>query len=709
MSYKFQKGDAKLGGAVDAQALSGSLAASSLSSLDTDDLSEGSTNLYYADSLARAAVSVTDAGGDGSMAYDSGTGVFTYTGPSASEVRAHLTAGDGLDVASGEFSLDLKSDGGLDIQSTELSIADLGVTNAMLSGGIASGKLAELNAFDTDALSEGSSNQYFTSERARKSVSVVDAGGDGSLTYVSGTGVFTYTGPSAAEVRAHLTAGAGLDVADGEFSLDLKSGGGLDIQSTELSIADLGVTNAMLAADAVDGNKLADDSVDSEHIVDGAVDNVHLANSTISGIALGGTLGALSTGNGLSMTSFDGSAAVSDLTIDLDGATLSVGVSGLKVADGGVDTTQLAADAVEGSKIADDAVDSEHIAAGAIDFEHFAANSVSGSALANNGVGSAKIAELDNFDTDDLSEGSSNLYYTDARARAAVSVTDAGGDGSMAYNSSTGVLTYTGPSASEVRAHFSAGSAIGISSGEVAFTGSTDDVSEGSNLYFTDARARAAISGQDGLGYNSSTGVMSFTGSTDDVSEGSNLYYTDARARAAVSVTDAGGDGSMAYDNSTGVLTYTGPSASEVRAHFSAGDAIAISSGEISVDSSIAGHGLNVSSGVLSAQHSVKSIGITNATASYGMNFQSGGTISSTVSVRLPAIVSGTVGVAGDLGKVVMVKAAELSGSGKVTVACAGSSTIDGPTDTSLDIESSAGAVTLMVVSQDGNGIWAII
>ena len=28
-------------------------------------------------------------------------------------------------------------------------------------------------------------------------------------------------------------------------------------------------------------------------------------------------------------------------------------------------------------------------------------------------------------------------------------------------------------------------------------------------------------------------------------------------ARTAISVTDAGGDGSLAYDNSTGVLTYT--------------------------------------------------------------------------------------------------------------------------------------------------------
>ena len=59
--------------------------------------------------------------------------------------------------------------------------------------------------------------------------------------------------------------------------------------------------------------------------------------------------------------------------------------------------------------------------------------------------------------TDSLSEGSTNLYYTDTRVRNAVSGVDAGGDGSFSYNSSTGAFTYTGPSPTEVRAHFSAG------------------------------------------------------------------------------------------------------------------------------------------------------------------------------------------------------------------------------------------------------------
>ena len=57
---------------------------------------------------------------------------------------------------------------------------------------------------------------------------------------------------------------------------------------------------------------------------------------------------------------------------------------------------------------------------------------------------------------------------------------------------------------------------------------------------------------------------------TDQLGEGSNLYFTQSRARASISGTDGGGDGSFSYDNATGIITYTGPSASETRAHFSA-------------------------------------------------------------------------------------------------------------------------------------------
>ena len=103
-----------------------------------------------------------------------------------------------------------------------------------------------------------------------------------------------------------------------------------------------------------------------------------------------------------------------------------------------------------------------------------------------------------NVDADTL-DGQNGTYYLDynnftntptiptlgtdfvdsTEARELISVTDAGGDGSLAYNNATGVLTYTGPSASEVRAHFTAGTGVTIASGEIAIgqaVGTTDSV-----------------------------------------------------------------------------------------------------------------------------------------------------------------------------------------------------------------------------------------
>jgi hypothetical protein len=89
-----------------------------------------------------------------------------------------------------------------------------------------------------------------------------------------------------------------------------------------------------------------------------------------------------------------------------------------------------------------------------------------GKPLATEAYVTSQIQTKDN--SDEITEGSTNLYFTNARARGAVSVTDSGGDGSLSYNSSTGVLTFTGPSASDVRAHFSAGTGITITNGAVA-------------------------------------------------------------------------------------------------------------------------------------------------------------------------------------------------------------------------------------------------
>ena len=58
--------------------------------------------------------------------------------------------------------------------------------------------------------------------------------------------------------------------------------------------------------------------------------------------------------------------------------------------------------------------------------------------------------------------------------------------------------------------------------------------------------------------------------------------------RGVIGVTDNGGDGSLEYDPTTGIFTYTGPSAAEVRDHFSNGTGVTITDGQISIGQSVA-------------------------------------------------------------------------------------------------------------------------
>jgi hypothetical protein len=192
------------------------------------------------------------------------------------------------------------------------------------------------------------------------------------------------------------------------------------------------------------------------------------------------------------------------------------------------------------------------------------------------------VSDISNHDTDALAEGTTNLYHTDSRSRSAISVTDSGGDGSLAYNNTSGVITYTGPSATETRAHFSGGTGVSITNGVVAIGQS---VGTSDNVTFNQVTSNLI-----GNVTGNITGTVSDISNhdTDALAEGTtNLYHTDSRSRSAISVTDSGGDGSLAYNNTSGVITYTGPSATETRAHFSGGTGVSITNGVVAIGQSV--------------------------------------------------------------------------------------------------------------------------
>jgi hypothetical protein len=87
------------------------------------------------------------------------------------------------------------------------------------------------------------------------------------------------------------------------------------------------------------------------------------------------------------------------------------------------------------------------------------------------------VSDISNHDTDDVSEGSTNLYHTTARARGSIS---AGGD--LSYNSSTGVVSFTERTDSEVQGLITAGTGVSVSSGQVSIG---QAVSTSSNVEFT--------------------------------------------------------------------------------------------------------------------------------------------------------------------------------------------------------------------------------
>ena len=91
-----------------------------------------------------------------------------------------------------------------------------------------------------------------------------------------------------------------------------------------------------------------------------------------------------------------------------------------------------------------------------------------------------QVSDISNHNTDALTEGSTNKYFSESLSRDAISVTDNGGDGSLSYDSSTGQISYTGPSATDTRSHFSGGTGVSLdSSGEISIgqqVGIDDDV-----------------------------------------------------------------------------------------------------------------------------------------------------------------------------------------------------------------------------------------
>jgi len=333
----------------------------------TADLTEN-TNLYYTNARSRAAVSVTDSGGDGSLAYNNSTGVITYVGPSAAEARAHLSvaSGSGLTYNSGtgEFGTSAIPNGQLANSAVTIgsSAVSLGATLGTIAGltSLASGTLISGVADAANAITLASGNITFEGSTADANETILTAadasGGDKTLTLPNETGTILSTassiansnlansavtvGSTAVSLGATVTTFAGLSSltsttlvgttlisgsADAANAITIASGNivfegsGADANETTLTVTnptadrtitfpDAAGTVVLLGSLSVAAGSGLSYNSGTGQFTTSSIPNAQLANSTV-------TVGSTAVALGASATTFTGLASITSTAV----------------------------------------------------------------------------------------------------------------------------------------------------------------------------------------------------------------------------------------------------------------------------------------------------------------------------------------------------------------------------------------------------------
>ena len=167
--------------------------------------------------------------------------------------------------------------------------------------------------------------------------------------------------------------------------------------------------------------------------------------------------------------------------------------------------------------------------------------------------------------TADLTENT-NLYYTNARARGSVSVTDSGGLGSLAYNNSSGVITYTGPSNSDITGLISVASGSGLtySSGEINTNAIPNSKLANSTLTVGSTSIALGATASTIAGLTSLTATTLYSGVADAANSISiasgNIVFEGSSAdgnETTLTATNATGNRTLTLPDETGTILTT--------------------------------------------------------------------------------------------------------------------------------------------------------
>jgi hypothetical protein len=522
----------------------------------------------------------------GDLSYNVSTGVFSFTND-AGDIES-VTAGNGLvgGGTSGAVSLDIGAGTGILVNADNVAVNSSYITGLF---------------------------------------SATDAGGDGSFSYSNG--VFTYTGPSQAEANArmdaYLVGGGGLTYTNGTFAVG--AGTGITVNADDVAVNATYIKSLFSATDSGgDGSFSYSDGVFTYTGPSQNEANTRIDARLSGGTGVSYTSGVIAIGQAVETTSnvtFNRITASGNVVVEgnlvVNGTTTTISAQELAIEDsliylnanstitnpdlgfvgnyndGTYAHTGLFRDATDGRwkffqgyvPEPEQTIDTSN---NTFQFANVQANVFYGSFVGNI---TGNVSTLGNFTTTDLAEGT-NLYFTAARARGNISVTDAGGDGSLSYDSGTGVITYTGPSQAEansrIDARLSGTNGISYSSGVISLANTTAGagltyssgvlaVGAGTGITVNADDIALSASGVAAGTYGNATAVSQVVVDTyGRVTSASNISITPAvsaltglgagvatflatpsSANLAGAVTDETGSGALVFANSPSLTTPT--------------------------------------------------------------------------------------------------------------------------------------------------------
>jgi hypothetical protein len=308
--------------------------------------------------------------------------------------------------------------------------------------GDVTGTVSDISNHDTDSLSEGTTNQYFTDQRALDATNAAyDAAGSAATAESNAN---TYTDGEITTLDTSLKAYADTAEADAITAANSYTDGEIGtLDSAAQGYADTAESNANTYTDSLIGDGTVDGTggnTITDRIASAVADLVDSAPATLD------TLNELAAALG------DNPDVITNLTTEI----------GTKVSKSG--DTMTGALTLSGAPTVD-----LHAAT-----KKYVDDAQAAAELYADGIETTINGTIDALTTDDVAEGT-NEYYTTAKAQ-----TDAA---SLLTGASLTNITITGD-----------GAGLTITAENGVADSDTDDLAEGvTNLYFTNARAQAAV------------------------------------------------------------------------------------------------------------------------------------------------------------------------------------------------------------------------